>query len=236
MLTLATWLHAHIPPEDAGPTGVHKGIVHGDFRLDNLIFHPTQVLPIHCLHIPTSPYSLSPLSYSLYLIYYFPLTPLPCLDQPRVVAVLDWELSTLGNQLSDAAYCCLPYHLPPRAHTLPALSSPLPQGIPSESAFLARYRSSLVTLPASPHSPSHSPTLPHPPLPDPCVIVSGIQCAPLPSSSWPFYVALSLFRGAAIHAGIHQRFLQVTYLLAGWAGWLAGWVGGWVGWGVLVVS
>ena len=55
---LIEWLPQHIPPGD------ETSIVHGDFRLDNLIFHPTE---------------------------------------PRVIAVLDWELSTLGHPLADFA-------------------------------------------------------------------------------------------------------------------------------------
>lgn len=62
-------------------------------------------------------------------------------DGPRVAAVLDWELSTLGDPLGDLAYCCLPYRLPAgvdgikglRGLDLEAL------GIPSEEAFVAAY-------------------------------------------------------------------------------------------------
>jgi hypothetical protein len=67
MEKLVEWLPAHIPAaaRDAGKVS----IVHGDFRLDNLMFHPTE---------------------------------------PRVIAVLDWELSTLGHPLADFSYHCMP--------------------------------------------------------------------------------------------------------------------------------
>jgi aminoglycoside phosphotransferase (APT) family kinase protein len=63
---LIEWLPKHIP------AGEETAIVHGDFRLDNAIFHP---------------------------------------DKPRILAVLDWELSTLGHPLVDLAYVCMRYHL-----------------------------------------------------------------------------------------------------------------------------
>jgi aminoglycoside phosphotransferase (APT) family kinase protein len=63
---LIEWLPKHIPADE------ETGIVHGDFRLDNAIFHPRE---------------------------------------PRILAVLDWELSTLGHPLVDLAYLCMRYHL-----------------------------------------------------------------------------------------------------------------------------
>lgn len=39
-------------------------------------------------------------------------------DRPEVLAVLDWELSTLGDPISDLAYCCMPYHLDPEQPSL----------------------------------------------------------------------------------------------------------------------
>jgi aminoglycoside phosphotransferase (APT) family kinase protein len=94
MDALIEWLPANIPPGD------ETGIVHGDFRCDNMLFHPTE---------------------------------------PRVVAVLDWELSTLGHPLADFAYHLMVYRLPPGFSTglagldLPALN------IPSEAAYVADY-------------------------------------------------------------------------------------------------
>jgi aminoglycoside phosphotransferase (APT) family kinase protein len=67
MERLIEWLPKHIPADE------ETTIVHGDFRLDNTIFHPTE---------------------------------------PRILAVLDWELSTLGHPLVDFAYYCLRFHLP----------------------------------------------------------------------------------------------------------------------------
>ena len=91
---LIEWLPQHIPP------GEETSIVHGDYRMDNLIFHPTE---------------------------------------PRVLAILDWELSTLGHPLADFAYHCMTWHVPPNAFRglagidLPAL------GIPDFKSYVSRY-------------------------------------------------------------------------------------------------
>lgn len=91
---LADWLPGQIPPGD------ETCIVHGDFRADNMIWHPTE---------------------------------------PRVLAVLDWELSTLGHPLADFTYHLMMYHLPPHiiggfnGADLAALN------IPSEEDYVAAY-------------------------------------------------------------------------------------------------
>jgi len=94
MDNLIGWLPRNIPPE-AGTT-----VVHGDFRLDNTIFHPTE---------------------------------------PRILAVLDWELSTLGDPLADFAYHCMGFHIPPDKFRGVA-GLPLEElGIPSESEYVKSY-------------------------------------------------------------------------------------------------
>jgi len=94
MECLIEWLPHNIPPSD------RAGLVHGDFRLENLIFHPTE---------------------------------------PRVVAVLDWELSTLGDPLGDLAYNCLPWRLPPQAFGGLAGVDLHRSGVPGEQAYLSLY-------------------------------------------------------------------------------------------------
>jgi aminoglycoside phosphotransferase (APT) family kinase protein len=91
---LIEWLPAHIPDGD------ESSIVHGDFRCDNMIFHPTE---------------------------------------PRVLAVLDWELSTLGHPLADFAYHAMMYRMPP--HIVAGLGSAdlVALNIPSEADYLAAY-------------------------------------------------------------------------------------------------
>jgi aminoglycoside phosphotransferase (APT) family kinase protein len=90
---LIEWLPAHIPPTD------ETSIVHGDYRLDNLIFHPTE---------------------------------------PRILAVLDWELSTLGHPLADFSYHCMTWRLPSSLRGLGG-EPPITSGIPTESDYLAAY-------------------------------------------------------------------------------------------------
>jgi len=94
MDNLIGWLPKNIPPE-AGTT-----VVHGDFRLDNTIFHPTEA---------------------------------------RILAVLDWELSTLGDPLADFAYHCMSWHIPPdKFRGMGGL--PIEElGIPSEASYVKRY-------------------------------------------------------------------------------------------------
>src|SRR5262249_48892010 len=94
---LINWLPQHIPADG----GDWVAIVHGDYRLDNVIFHPTE---------------------------------------PRILAVIDWELSTLGHPLADFAYHLMSWHLPQEAfrglygHDLAAL------GIPSEKSYQEMYQ------------------------------------------------------------------------------------------------
>ena len=91
---LIEWLPANQPARDA------TAIVHGDFRMDNLIFHPTE---------------------------------------PRVVAVLDWELSTLGDPVSDFAYHVMSWRIAPEIHRGLAGADLAALGIPAEADYVAAY-------------------------------------------------------------------------------------------------
>jgi len=92
---LIEWLPANIPAGDDATS-----VIHGDIRIDNMIFHPTE---------------------------------------PRILAVLDWELSTLGHPGADFAYNAMMYRMPPHivAGLLGADIASL--GIPSEEEYVAAY-------------------------------------------------------------------------------------------------
>ena len=94
MERLMEWLPQHIPADD------QTRVVHGDYRLDNVIFHPTQ---------------------------------------PRILAVLDWELSTLGHPLADFAYHCMSWRLAPGTFRGIAGLDLKALGIPSEEEYVAMY-------------------------------------------------------------------------------------------------
>jgi aminoglycoside phosphotransferase (APT) family kinase protein len=94
MEQLMDWLPANIPP------GEDSGIVHGDYRLDNIIFHPTE---------------------------------------PRALAVLDWELSTLGHPLADFAYHAMAWFVPTQMFRGLVGADIATLGIPSFAAYQQRY-------------------------------------------------------------------------------------------------
>jgi aminoglycoside phosphotransferase (APT) family kinase protein len=91
---LMEWLPAHVPPD--GETR----LVHGDYRLDNLLIHP---------------------------------------HEPRVVAVLDWELSTLGDPMADIAYQMMSWRLPPDVFRGLGGVDFAATGIPDETSYLSAY-------------------------------------------------------------------------------------------------
>ncbi len=91
---LIDWLPRHLPADSPAT------VVHGDFRLDNLIFHP---------------------------------------QEPRVIAVLDWELSTLGDPLADFSYHCMVWHIPSTLFRGLQGVDLAGTGIPAEAQYLHRY-------------------------------------------------------------------------------------------------
>jgi aminoglycoside phosphotransferase (APT) family kinase protein len=129
---LIAWLEPRTPEDDG-----RIALVHGDYRLDNLIFDPKSL---------------------------------------QLLAILDWELSTLGHPFADLAYQCMQWRLPqtgPFAGLGDLDRTAL--GIPSEATYVAQY----------------------------CLR------AGLPGiANWPFYVAFSFFRLAAILQGVKRRALD----------------------------
>ena len=92
---LADWLPAQMPPDDG-----QVAIAHGDFRIGNLMFHPTE---------------------------------------PRVIAVLDWELATLGHPLADLGFCVMPWHSAPEEYGGLIGRDWRALGIPDQDACVACY-------------------------------------------------------------------------------------------------
>jgi aminoglycoside phosphotransferase (APT) family kinase protein len=132
---LIEWLPAHIP---AGARDEGKvSIVHGDYRLDNLMFHPTE---------------------------------------PRVIAVLDWELSTLGHPLADFSYHCMAWHIPHAMSRGIGGVDLASLGIPSEDEYIRRYCER-----------------------------TGLASPEALKADWNFYMAYNMFRIAAILQGIAKR-------------------------------
>ncbi len=132
---LIAWLPAHIPA--SARDDAQTSVVHGDYRLDNLVFHP---------------------------------------EEPRVVAVLDWELSTLGHPLADFSYHCMSWHIPPGSFRGIGGLDHAGLGIPDEKAYVRRYCER-----------------------------TGRADADAVMVDWNFYLAYNLFRIAGILQGIAKR-------------------------------
>ncbi len=130
MEKLIEWLPANMPKD------LENTICHGDYRLENMIIHPTK---------------------------------------PEVVAVLDWELCTLGHPLADLAYNCMTYHFMHPSSGGLVTTNYETSGIPSEQAYIEAYCKRTGR--------------------------EGIE-------NWPFYVAFSFFRLAAIVQGVYKRGLD----------------------------
>lgn len=130
---LIDWLPRHLPADG------ESRIVHGDYRLDNVVFHPSE---------------------------------------PRILAVLDWELSTLGDPLADFAYHCMSWRLPAEGSRGLGGVDLAALGIPDEATYARRYFERV-----------------------------GLVEPPSPST-WTFYMVFNMFRLVGILQGVAARALQ----------------------------
>jgi aminoglycoside phosphotransferase (APT) family kinase protein len=137
---LMEWLPAHIPA--SGRDEAQVSVVHGDYRLDNLVFHPTEA---------------------------------------RVIAILDWELSTIGHPLADFSYHCMSWHIPASLSRGIGGLDLVSLGIPSEKEYVRRYCER-----------------------------TGRTNPDAVMADWPFYMAYNLFRMAGILQGIAKRVVDGT--------------------------
>ncbi len=135
MAKLIQWLPENIPVMARAEQII--SIVHGDYRLDNLMFHPTE---------------------------------------PRIIAVLDWELSTLGHPFADFSYHCMAWHIPPGAFRGIGGLDVRSMGIPTEDDYIQHYCQR-----------------------------TGLAKPEQLKADWNFYMAYNLFRIAAILQGIAKR-------------------------------
>ena len=140
MNRLMQWLPAHIPDGARDPSQV--SIVHGDYRLDNLIFHP---------------------------------------NEPRILAVLDWELSTVGHPLADFGYHCMAWRISPGTFRGIAGLDLHALGIPDEKEYVRRY----------------------------CARTGRDDWRAV-MADWDFYMAYNMFRLSAIAQGIAKRVVDGT--------------------------
>ncbi|WP_374467131.1 phosphotransferase [Ferrovibrio sp.] len=132
MERLLDWLPAHVPNDNL------TSLMHGNLRLENLVFHPSE---------------------------------------PRIVAILDWDLAMIGHPLADLAINCMPYRV-----TIPGMGSLqgtdfIETGIPGEPDYIASYCRHCAW---------------------PAIRDNGI-------AHWNFYLAFALFRVAVMAQGIVKR-------------------------------
>ena len=137
---LIAWLPTHMPATALDETQV--SVVHGDFRLDNLVFEKAA---------------------------------------PKVIAVLDWELSTIGHPLADFSYHCMAWHIPPGVFRGIGGLDHAALGIPDEREYVRRYCERTGRA-------------------DPVALMTD----------WNFYLAYNLFRLASITQGIAKRVVDGT--------------------------